>query len=89
MIVFHKIVKATGLKKFFFKENIKEYIAVATPDISTTNLGDKIIADAVFKQLRSVLPEKFFIQFPTQCVLVYGLVSFLGSFCGGRYFFFF
>lgn len=64
--MFHKIVKATGLKKFFFKENIKEYIAVATPDISTTNLGDKIIADAVFKQLRSVLPEKFFIQFPTQ-----------------------
>lgn len=62
----HTVVKAVGLKKFFFSEEVKEFSAIALPDCGTLNIGDEIIADAVMKQMASVLKEELLMRFPTQ-----------------------
>lgn len=62
-------VKALGLKKFFFKEEQQNFIAVATPNIGTTNLGDEIISEAVIYQLQELFPQDFLISYPTHTML--------------------
>ena len=87
MNILDYLVKAAGLKKFFFRETVQNNIAVGLPDIATQNIGDEIIADAVMKQLASVFRNHFIVRFPTQtqfsakCLNFYNLAKY--RFIGG------
>lgn len=50
------------------KKQQKKYndIGILNPSIGTSNLGDLIIYDSVYKKLRSVYPDDLFTNFPTQ-----------------------
>ena len=81
MEYFNCLAKALGLTKFFFRENVSNYVAVSTPEIATQNIGDEIIADAVMKQLATIFENHFFVKFPTQtqfsakCLNFYNLAN--------------
>ncbi|SFF45301.1 polysaccharide pyruvyl transferase family protein [Thermoflexibacter ruber] len=49
------------------KSNINKtpLIGVLNPAITTSNLGDQIISDAVYRELNKMFPMHFFIDFPT------------------------
>lgn len=46
-------------------------IGILNPSIATSNLGDLIIYDSVYKELRSIYPNDLFTNFPTQMYTSY------------------
>ena len=59
------------LKSHLGKRNLNEFrpysdIGILNPSIGSTNLGDLIIFDSVYKQLREIYPSGLLTNFPTQ-----------------------
>lgn len=77
--LFDYAVKATGMSKFFPRDTVSNYIAVSSPEIATTNVGDEIIADAVMKHLTLIFPESVFVKFPTQTHFSSKCINFYNS----------
>lgn len=70
LIFFKTYFKAyliTNLRSARKKEQvIYNDIGILNPSIGTSNLGDLIIYDSVYKKLRSIYPNDLFTNFPTQ-----------------------
>ena len=53
----------TGLGRFLAPQSREDLIALMTPGVTTLNLGDQIIEEAVMQELADLFPERFIVTF--------------------------
>ena len=63
MNLWKTMMTGLGLSRFFSAAPEKSLIGVLSPGVSSLNLGDRIIAEAVELELRDLFPESFLIPF--------------------------
>lgn len=83
-LVFYKNYTKSFLKAHLKKNNepsseLYNKIGILNPSIGTSNLGDLIIYDSVYKILRELFPDDMMINFPTQIHTTFDAMSLMSE----------